>query len=259
MAWSRTAFKGKDGIDPISPIKQSPDVSHVFDTGQIDSLVNHKNKPGDYGLDDLDNVYFNGVNILNNADFELVELLGYTYNDSAVPPSGTDITLLGWKTGGTHNSFNHYTISETDGSNRLNIIRGFGGITTMGLIYQEVLTPSGATYTYQIYVHTIGPGFRFLSFTGDAEAPFFDIVNFPPSVGDDVTLTGTIETGGPYTNFCIMPYDGTIGTSIIDNIVLTPDNKHIPDDENDTEESSFGDFAENSITGWFRDDGSTTT
>ena len=163
MAWSRTALKGHHAPDPISPVRQSPDGSHIFNTGQIDSLVNHKNKPGDYGWDDLDDVYFNGVNILNNADFELVELLGYTYNDSAVPPSGTDIALLGWKTADTHNSYNHYTISETDGSNRLNIIRGFGGITTMGLIYQEVLTPSDATYTYQVYIHTIGPGFKCIS------------------------------------------------------------------------------------------------
>ena len=71
-----------------------------------------------------------------------------------------------------------------------------------------------------------------------------------------MTKTGTITVTTDATNFIISPSTTDTGTTIIDDIVLTPDDKHIPNDDNG---SGLGDFAENSITGWFRDDGSTTT
>ena len=257
MAWSRRVHKGWHSIDPISPIKQPSDLTHISATGQIDSLVNHKSKPGDYGWDDLDDVYFSAENILYNGDFEITTLLGITYDDSA------DANLLFWFNYGTHDATNHFTISDTGGSNRLNIVRGSGD--SMGAVYQNILTSEG-TYTYSVDIHTIGPGFKFYTFNADfSEA--ISIVSFPPSVGN-VTKTGTITVAANATNFVIAPNTVDTGTTKIDNIILTPDNKHIPDgdtdDDGDTEsdegvEAGEGTFNDVIISTWFRDDGSTTT
>ena len=77
MAWSRTGLKGTTTPDPSDLLKQGH--SHIEDTGQIDSLVNHKNKPGDFGWNDLEDVYFNGENILENGNF-----INAAITDSAV-------------------------------------------------------------------------------------------------------------------------------------------------------------------------------
>jgi hypothetical protein len=230
MAWSRTGLKGMNAPDPVSLVKQGPDVSHIFNTGQIGTLVNHKNKPGDFSWHDLDDVYFNGVNIIQNGTFA-----DATEDDTA------DGNLVGWFNGGTHSATNHFTIS----GGACNIIRGGAGTF---YIYQNVLTSVG-TYTYSINVTTIGQGVNLYTYNSDlSEATA--VVNLSAGVN-----TGAITTNASSINFAIFP-SLTSGTTIIDDIVLTPDNKHIPDDTNGTD---FGGIEESSISYWFRDDGSTTT
>ena len=230
MAWSRTALKGHHAPDPISPVRQSPDGSHIFNTGQIDSLVNHKNKPGDYGWDDLDDVYFNGVNIVANGDFA-----------DATEDDTDDGNLVGWINGGTHSATNHFTIS----GGALNIIRGDG---TVFYIYQTILVPNG-TYTYSVDVHDIGSGLSI--FAGNAA---LDEISSIQTLSLGIN-TGTIIANDSAINFIIYP--GSVnGTTILDDIVLTPDNKHVIDNANG---SDFGFLETDNITRWSRDDGSTTT
>ena len=60
MAWSRTAFKGKNSIEPVSPIKQGADTSHVFETGLLVNLENKKNQPGAINFKDMSEIEFDG-------------------------------------------------------------------------------------------------------------------------------------------------------------------------------------------------------
>lgn len=229
MAWSRRGLKGMNADDPTSSVKQGPG-SHISETGVIGSLVNHKNKPGAFNLSDLDDVYFNGVNIVSNGDF----------GNAAVTDTATG-PLHGWSSGGTHSGTNHFTIS--DGA--LNITRGNG---TVFYIYQTILVPSG-TYTYSVNVTTIGNGVSF--WVGNAA---LDDLSSAQVLSAGIN-TGTIITNDSAINFIIYP--GSVnGITILDDIVLTPDNKHVIDNTNG---SDFGFFGEDNISRWFRDDGSTTT
>ena len=234
MAWSRTGLKGTTTPDPSDLLKQGH--SHIEDTGQIDSLVNHKNKPGDFGWNDLEDGYFNGENILENGNF-----INAAITDSAVG------NLVGWTNGGTHNSDNHFTIS----GGACYVIRGSGSGTFY--IYQNVLTALG-TYIYSINVTTIGQGLSL--YTANADLSELTLLK-SLSAG---TNAGTLTTNSSAVMFIIYPSAST-GTTIIDDVVFTPDNKHIPDATNDDtdETGDFGFFASDTISYWFRDDGSTTT
>ena len=230
MAWSRTAFKGKNSIEPVSPIKQGADTAHVFETGVIGTLVNHKDKPGAFNPSDLDDTYFNGVNIVANGDFANAAI-----TDTAAGP------LYGWLSGGTHSGTNHFTIS----AGALNITRGDA---TVFYIYQTILVPSG-TYTYSVNVTTIGNGVSFWSGNADNSELTSNIVALSAGVN-----TGTLVTDDGAINFIVYPGE-IAGTTILDDIVLTPDNKHVIDNANG---SDFGFFGSDNISRWFRDDGSTT-
>ena len=262
--WTPSSIKGINGGVPVAPDKQSPGGIYgvsIVDTGQENTLVNQRKTPGDFGFLDLDSIYFSQSNIIMNGDFS-----DATVSDTASGPlpgwSGSALTS-GLAGGGTHTASNHFTISSVSGSNKLSIIRGGPGDF---FIYQTVLCRAG-TYTYSVDIHTIGPGFQILDYDFDVGGHV--AVQFPPSGGSGIK-TGTFTVLRNSTNLILISRqsneddsdDGfgtdhtyATGTTIIDDISITPIISHIPDGADDTD----GTFDTTIKSQWFRDDGNTTT
>ena len=240
--WTPSSIKGQNGGVPVGTEKQSVDGIHaapVSFSGQPGTLERHVNNPGDYSFNEHDDTYFGEYNIVSNGDFQ---------KDTVTDTNGG--SLVGWINGGTHNSDNHFTIVDAGGDEgkRLNIIRGAeGGIFW---IAQEILTPLGS-YTYSIEVDDLGSGLWFFT-CGDA--------------GANLTLLQLLTAGsnsGTFTppntaTFLVLYPAAAVDTTIVDNIVVTPNPSHIPDGTDEAGDSD-GIFNTTTKSQWFRDDGNTTT
>ena len=241
--WEKQGLTGWSDILPPdwSELRQKNSAAGIGDIGIADTLDNHKKKPGNHNWGDLDDLYFAGVNILANGNFEEFTYWYESYNG----------VLGGWKNGGTHNETNYFEID----SGQLKIIRGGEGIF---YIYQTVLVPNGE-YTWTVDIVDGTPTPIFITVSQDLT-----------TINEQVLVTstsGSITTDSNAIHFGISQ-NGLNGETIIDNVTLTPLLKHVPDGDTDGDgdveadegvEAEEGTFDDVIISTWHRDDGSTTT